>query len=207
MHLIRHGLKDRRKANTADHSQRVHPCQAFRHGSLFHSICKESPVLCRMNVQGQPGAEQATKRPWIAWAPAQHDTAEICVSGFQSHWKSWQSSPEFLMVPVTKANPGLKWWDEIISEKGNGLVRLFICGLPQRLPGQDPKIWQTIKIIMNNYNLGCWDTVNRLNLLSNVISPNRTGLVTRAPRSYTSLWLLSCDRLSAAQGCTPTDTC
>lgn len=144
-------------------------------------------------MQGQPWAEQGTKRPSIAWAPAQHDAAGIFVSGFQSHWKSWQSSPEFLLVPVTKANPGLKRSNAIISERGNGLVRLFICGLAQRLSGQDPKIWQMCRIMRSDYNLGCWETMNRLNLLSSVISPSRTGPVTRARCSSAASRPLSCD--------------
>lgn len=139
-----------------------------------------------------------TKRPSTGWAPAQHDTAGFCVSGFQSHWKSRQSTPEFLLVAVTKANSGLKWSDEKISERGNVLVCVFTRGLAQRFPGQDPEIWQMCKIMRNHYNLGCWETINRLNLFSNVISPNLTGPVMHAACCYTYSWLLSCDRLSAA---------
>lgn len=130
-----------------------------------------------------------------------------CVSGFQSHWKSQQNIPEFLLVPVTKANPELKCSDEKIWERGNVLVCVFICGLAQRFPGQDPKIGQTCKIMRNNYNLGCWETINRLNLFSNVISPNLTGLVMHWVCCYTYPQLLSCDRLLAAQGCITIDTC
>lgn len=197
MHLIREGLKDRRKASTADCSQSVHLRWDFGHRSLFHSVCKESPVLCRMNMQRTTRIWARNKETIDCWAPAQHDTAGICVSGFQRHWKSWQSSPEFLLVPVTKANPGLKWSDEIISERGNGFVHLFIRGLAQRLPGQHPKIWQMLKIMRNNYNLECWETINRLNLPNNVSSPNGTGPVTRGGSS-TASWLLLCDRLLAA---------
>lgn len=145
--------------------------------------------------RARPGAEQdeyartilswGTKRPSTAWASAQHDTAGICVSGFQSHWKSRQSAPELLLVPVTKANPGLEQSDEKISEKGNVLVPVFTCDLAQRFPGQDPKIWQMCKTMRNNYNLGCWETINRLNLFSNVISPNLTGLVMHSACCYT----------------------
>lgn len=37
----------------------------------------------------------------------------------------------------------------------------------------------------NNYNLGCWETINRLNSFSNVISPNLTGLVMHSACCYT----------------------
>lgn len=75
--------------------------------------------------------------------------------------------------------------------------------LAQRLPGQHPKIWQMLKIMRNNYNLGCWETINRLNLLSNVISPNRTGPVTRGGSSTASQpW-----QAAGSLGLISTDTC
>lgn len=198
-------LHDRRKATAANYSQRVHPWLVFEHGGLLHSVCPQAVV----KTEESWGAVQdeyarailswgRTKRPSTGWAPAQHDTAGICVSGFQSHWKSRQSTPEFLLVPVTKANSGLKWSDEKISERGNVLVCVFTRGLAQRFPGQDPEIWQLCKIMRNHYNLGCWETINRLNLFSNVISPNLTGRVMHAACCYTYSWLPSCDRLSAA---------
>lgn len=116
MHLFRHGLEcyssmtEGRQQTTA----RVHPWWAFEHGGLLHSLCPQAVV----KMEESRGAEQdeyartilswGIKRPSTAWASAQHDTAGICVSGFQSHWKSRQSAPELLLVPVTKANPGLK---------------------------------------------------------------------------------------------------
>lgn len=183
------------------------PRWVFEHGGLLHSVCPQAVV----KMEESPGAVQdeyaRTSLSWgknkettslMVWAPAQRDTAGICVSGFQSHWKSRQSTPEFLLVPATKANPELKWSDEKISERGNVFVSVFIHGLAQRFPGQDPKIWQTCKIMKNNYNLGCWETLNRLNLFSNVTSPNLTGPVTHPACCYTYSRLPSCDRLLAA---------
>lgn len=114
-------LHDRRKATAAHYSQRVHPRWVFEHGGLLHSACPQAVVKMEERAGAKQDEYARTSLSWgrnketislMVWASAQRDTAGICVSGFQSSWKSRQSAPEFLLVPVTTANPELKWSDE-----------------------------------------------------------------------------------------------
>ena len=196
MHLIRHGLECysfMKEERLPQQTQPESPPQV--------SFWTWRPLTLRMSPGScqngrEPGCRQGeSARSVLSWG-RNKETVDCLSPRSAGHCRDsclWILEPlekpaEHSRVPAGINNKSksmaqmIKWKN---SQQEEACLSVFIRGLAQRFPGQDPKIWQMCKIMRNNYNLGCWETINRLNLFSSAISHNLTSPVMHSACCYT----------------------